>query len=333
MKMKPLIASALAATLLIGTGASALAFDDLDGVAQRENIMELKERGVVTGVGNGKFAPHERMTAQTAIPLIVKGIGLNLDRFRFMKPPVASDYFTKIADDAWYAEAFVIAHMNGLPIDTDIDPAAPVSREQFAQWLVRAVFTTGDYPMIKMLIVVGDEDRISEGYAGDIQAALLLRIAELDKEGNFRPQETVTRAEAAVMVRNAIRLIEDRQRELENQPPASDPVTTGEVTASAEAVNEDIRKITLSWGEKPHAGWSIRIEGIDFVDSDSAVVRYSLYSPDPTALYAQVITEPKATTYVPMQYADVQYRLVARFGGEPTEPNVQKEPESVPLES
>jgi len=96
--MKKMIASAVAATLLISTAATgALAFDDLDGVRGKDKIIELRDRGVVSGVGNNKFAPQERMSAQTVVPLIVKGIGLNLDRFRFMKPPVASDYFTNIA--------------------------------------------------------------------------------------------------------------------------------------------------------------------------------------------------------------------------------------------
>jgi len=317
--MKKWLASTVTAAILLGSvSSSALAFDDLNGVAGADKIERLQARGIVTGVDKDTFAPHEKMTAQQAIPLIVKSLDLSLAAFTFIKQPLASDYFTKIPDDAWYADAFVIAQVNGLPIDKDINPNEPVSREQFVQWLMSAIATKGDYAFIEIYMMLEDEKQVSEGYMDAVQKALIAGIAELDADQKFRPKEPITRAEAAVMAHHAIDFVESAEP-VPHIPtdPIEDPIRSGEITAETEDVTGDVKKLTLSWGEKPHAGWAIRIEGIDFLDDDTAVVRYSLKYPDPAALYAQVITEPKAETYLDASIVDIRYELVGTTDREP----------------
>ncbi|MCI3920681.1 S-layer homology domain-containing protein [Paenibacillus sp. TRM 82003] len=316
---KKTVTASIAAALLVGTVSSgALAFSDLKDVKQADKILELRDRGVVSGYDQDTFAPHEKMTAQEAIPLIVKSLELSLAKFTFAKQPLASDYFTTIDDDAWYAEAFVIAQLNGIPLDTDVNPNEPVTREQFVQWLMSGVFATGEYAFIGIFLMVGDEKQVSDGYMNAIQKALIAKIAELDADDNFRPQQPITRAEAAVMARNAIQYVEEHQA-LE-PTPIEDPIESGEITTVVKEVYEGVRQATLSWGEKPHAGWSIQIEGIDFVSDTEAVVRYSLQYPDPAALYAQVITEPTASTYLDSAYTDVSFVLVGTSDVAPIPP-------------
>lgn len=307
MKKKWIIATATTALLFGTVSGSAFAFNDLDGVQDAAKIVELRDRGVVSGVGEDQFAPYEKMSAQFAIPLIVKGLELNLDTFKFAKAPAASDYFTNIPDGAWYAEAFVTAHLNGLPIDQHIDPTAEVSREQFVQWLMSAVYTTGDYAFVRMFVMLEDESDVSEGYMNFIQEAVLGKIVSLDDDRRFRPQDPITRAEAAIMVRNAISFVETHTPIPEQ--PANDPIETGEVTVETEAVADTVQKVVLSMGEKPHPGWDIRITGIDFPEPGTAIVRYSVSYPDPAALYPMVITYPKAETYLDASIEDIRYTL------------------------
>lgn len=308
--MKKKIAAVAATALLMGTLSSgAMAFNDLEGVSGAVHIQQLRQLGVVNGIGDGHFAPRTQISAQQAVPLIVKGLQLSLDRFRFIKQPLAGDYFSRIADDAWYAEAFVIARMNGLDLDPDIDPAAPVSREQFTHWLMQAVATTGEYAQIMIYILIEDEEDIAPAFSNSIQSAVIAGIAGLDRDGAFRPQQTITRAEAAIMVSKAIRYVAEQQA-AQTPSPAEDPIASGEVSAALSAVTADVQKLVLSWGEKPHAGWRIHIEGVDFPGDGSAVVRYSLRYPDPAALYAQVITEPTAAVYLASDITDIRYELV-----------------------
>ena len=75
-------------------------------------------------------------------------------RFLFIKEPPASDNFTNIPNDAWFAQSFVIAHLHGLPLDKDIKPGVPMTREHFVDLLMHAVYTKGDYAWIKIFMNV-----------------------------------------------------------------------------------------------------------------------------------------------------------------------------------
>jgi len=306
-------AGAAVTALLLGTMSSgAMAFDDLEGVEHADKIRDMRDRGIVSGVSKDKFVPHQKLTAQQAIPLIVKSMQLSLAHMTFIKAPEATDYFTNVPNDAWYAEAFIVAHLNGVPLEKDINPNAPVTREQFVHWLMSALHTTGEYAWIEMYHMIEDEKQVSEGYMDSIQKAIIAGVVELPEDAKFRPQEPITRAEAAVMARGAIQFVEDH-RNVQELPPYEDPIQSGEVKPSTVRVNDDITKIVLDMGERPHPGWNVKIEGIDFLDDDSAVVRYTVTYPDPAALYPMVIAHPKAEAYVAASYTDLQYECVGVY--------------------
>lgn len=69
-----------------------------------------------------KDHPKNSISAATAVSLIVKGLNLNIDNIRFIKEPKASDYYTKVKDNAPYAGDFIIAQFNGLELPKDINP-------------------------------------------------------------------------------------------------------------------------------------------------------------------------------------------------------------------
>ncbi|WP_274363376.1 S-layer homology domain-containing protein [Paenibacillus thermotolerans] len=316
MNKKPIILS-LALALSVGSLASgALAFSDLDQVPGQEKIVDLQKRGIVNGVDKDHFAPQRILTTEQAVSMIVKGLDLNLDTFNFIKKPEASDSFTKIPNDAWYAQAFVIAHLHGLPLDRDIKPGVPITREHFVDLLMNAVNTKGPYPMIKIYINVEDSDKVSDGRMGSIQNALIAKIAELDDHGKFRPQEPITRAEAAVMLHNAIQFVkqhEEQQPDEGQQPPVDqpeNPYVNEKVDMAVSVVNDDIQKVTLTWGEKPNPGYGISIVGIDFTSEDKAVVKYQLRFPEPGKMYAQVIVNPEASAYVGSNIKHIELRNV-----------------------
>ena len=314
-------AAAAAAAILTGSLASgAHAFNDLEGVAHADKIKEMRDRGIVSGTGSNKFAPHEKLSAQNAIPLIVKTLNLSLAAFTFVKEPLASDYFTKIPNDAWYAEAFVIAQVNGLPIDKDINPNEPVTREQFVHWLMHGLQKTGEYAFTEVYYTLKDEKQVSESYMNSIQTALNGGIVELSEDQSFRPKEPITRAEAVIMARNALDIV-DSQNQPPHQTPEKDPIASGEVSVSKVKVNADIQKIVLDMGEKPHPGWNVTIVGIDFTGETSAVVRYNVQYPDPAALYPMVITYPKAETFLSSAITDIRYEHVLTDASSAADPD------------
>lgn len=106
-------------------------FLDIANHEYEEDINRMYEEGYVQGVGNGEYRPDALLTNAQAIQLAVNVFDLNLDRFKFVKEPLASDYFSEADNMSWYADAFIIAGANGVDADQDLVPAEPISKEGF----------------------------------------------------------------------------------------------------------------------------------------------------------------------------------------------------------
>jgi hypothetical protein len=144
--MKKIITVALT-TVLVGSlsiGTAFASFTDIDD-AQKEAISILKDRGLVNGIDSKHFAPKGKISYAQSVQMIVKGLDLNMDLLRFNKEPLATDTYTNIPNNAWYANAFIIAHYSGLEIPKDVNPNAIITREQFGDLLVRALEKKGNY--------------------------------------------------------------------------------------------------------------------------------------------------------------------------------------------
>ncbi|MFC5467211.1 S-layer homology domain-containing protein [Cohnella suwonensis] len=233
--------------------------------------------------------------AATAVTMIVKGLGLNIDDIRFFKEPKASDYFTKVKDNAPYAGDFIIAQHNGLGLPKDIDPAAKVTREQFSVWLYGALSHKGDYAWIEIFAIIKDAKLISKTSMDAIQKLLIAKIVTLDGKGYFYPKSKVTVAQAKTMIARTAAFIQNTKPIPQPEPPVLfDPQLTTEKETDA------VTKVTLSV-QAPHAGYGVVITGIKF-DGGTAYIQYKAVQPDPDKIYAQVITELKVVTYVASSY-------------------------------
>jgi hypothetical protein len=295
--MKKAITFFTAAALLCTVSAgSVFAFSDLDE-AEKAPIMALKAKGIVSGMDSEHFVPRSKISFAQSVSLIVKGLNLNIDTIRFIKKPEASDYYTNVPNDAWYAEAFIIANLNGLNIPKDVDPNAAVTHEQFADMLIHALDTKGSFPLIKMFIVFADAGEIDGTYMDSLQRLYLHKLAKLENSMAY-PKREITRGEAAVWVYNTIQFIE-----AQTTKPA--PVQQTDVTLTVEPVNADTNKVILSRGQMPNPGYGIEITGVRYPGDGTAVIQYTLSNPKPGMMYPQVITEAKAETNISSAYKPV----------------------------
>jgi hypothetical protein len=291
MKKKPILILAITALMMLVLGQSVFAFSDTGSNPNAEKIKALKERGILSGTGSDQFKPDGELTYAAAISMLVKAFDLNLDNVRFVKKPEATDYFPNLSNDAWYSEAFIIAQVKELDIPADVKANDPVTKEQFAHHLFQAINTTGQYAMIKMWMIINDEDDVTPGYMTNIQNVLLTKIAEVDKDGNFLPKKSITRGEAAGWLYEGLKFVDERTA-IEPQPeyPQYD------IKLDVKAVNDDINKVTLS-AEVPHPGHGLRISSIVF-EGDQAIIYTEPTLPEPDKMYPQVITTVEVATYV-----------------------------------
>ncbi|NIK77858.1 hypothetical protein FHS15_002996 [Paenibacillus castaneae] len=200
---------------------AAAPFTDIGNVSNKAKIEALQQQGIIKGVSDTEFSPEEQLTAAQGISLIVRTTQISLAAIDFNKAPTADGYFTKVKNDAWYAEDFVIAHFNGVDIPADIDPRAPLTKEQFVHYLVQAVESTGQYPLIKMFINITDEKDIDTAYQGTIQRALLYKFVTLDEEGSFDPSHVLTREEAAAILYDARSFIDAHKDAVVTEPESN----------------------------------------------------------------------------------------------------------------
>ncbi|PKM56344.1 MAG: hypothetical protein CVV00_00160 [Firmicutes bacterium HGW-Firmicutes-5] len=192
-------------------------FEDIDGLEEKEAIMYLHDKGYVNGVGKALFAPYATITTAQAIQLMVNFMELNLDDVRFIKAPLATDYFEKANNSAWYKDAFIITGVKNPVFSSDIDPNQPMTTEAFIYHLVKTLELQYDLPMIKVLPQsIHDDAAINPNYSGAIQRALYYGIVTLDHQGNMHPKLLMTRARAAALAKNVMDFKDARDRSLEN---------------------------------------------------------------------------------------------------------------------
>jgi hypothetical protein len=301
--MKKIVSFVSAAALLCTVSAgSVFAFSDLNS-AEKEPIMMLKDRGIIAGVDSEHFAPRSQITYAQSVSLIVKALDLNLSAITFIKQPLASDYFTNVANDAWYAEAFVNAKANGLDIPKDVDPNAIITREKYANLLVSALELKGSFPLVKMMVIFADDEQIDAPYQGTLQRLYLYKIAQLDDSRMAYPKREMTRGEAAVWVSNTVKYLETHLSSGKPQPQPETPQQDA-VKITVEQVNADVSKVTLS-RTLPNPGYGFAISGIRFQADGTAVIQYKLSEPKPGMMYPQVITEGKAETYISSKFKPI----------------------------
>lgn len=299
---KSIAALLIVASSCVAISGSAFAFNDIKNDPGAAHILDLKKRGIIQGVGNDLFKPGAKVNGATAVTLIVKGLKLNIDDIRFFKKPEASDFFTKIKNDAPYAGEFIIAQLNGLDIPRDLDPSKNVTREQFAHWLFKGILAKGDFAFTEQFIQYTDADAAAPAYSDSIQKLLISGVADLDKKGAFRPQDVITRSEAAVLVDKAIEFVEKTPPILEVPDNPESTILT-DVKLASVAFADGVSKVTVS-ATAPHPGYGIEISSISF-SGGQATINYRVVMPDPAALYPQVIADVHADAYIPSSYKAV----------------------------
>lgn len=282
-------------------GASAHAFSDLKGDPAESKIRALHESGAISGVSADRFAPKSSLTYAQGIQFIVSGMELKRTSPADTK---ASTYFDKIKDQAWYAPAFITARDNGITLDKGVNPAASLSRAQFAHMLNQAVQSKGNFPVTKMYFEITDGQKLDPGVNNSLQTLLNMRIIKLEEGGKFRPNQPVTRSEAAAMVYDAaqtVKRLTDANGGSETKPSGPVYETAIDVTKAADGVN----KVTLTVSNLPNPGYGLKVDRIEFGDDKTAVIFFKVTSPDPSKMYAQVISEGRVTAYVPEWYNKV----------------------------
>lgn len=287
----------LAAT--VSFGASASAFSDIKGHAAETKINALHQEGIINGVTSDKFAPKSKLTVAQGVQLMVSGLKLSPQPSSGKQ---AGDYFDKVKTAAWYAPAFLAAKESGLSLDRSIDPNAEMSRVQFAQLLLQALQSKGDFAYTERYAEITDGSKLSAPEMNSLQILINTGLVTLEKNNIFRPNEAVTRAEAAVWIYDAAKFVKEVIMMDEDD---SAPANTYEAAVKLDKAAAGVNKATITVSNLPNPGYGLAIERIEFGAGKTAVIYFRVTPPAPGSMNPQVISAGSAVTYLPEGYTAV----------------------------
>jgi len=168
-------------------------FNDLTGFEGYAGYIEsMAAKGIISGIGNNKFAPGKVLTRAEFSKLLVEMLQLDITD----KSVIFSDIDTSI----WYAPYVNAACKAGLIKgvgDNRFDPDNTITTQDAALILVRALKYKGITIKAGSLSGIKDDMDISSYAREAVGFTVSNGIMRVDSEGNFNAGDTVNRASAA----------------------------------------------------------------------------------------------------------------------------------------
>ena len=179
------------------TPVPAPAFTDLESVPwAQEAIAALVDKGVLQGYDGGIFLPDAPVSRAEFAKMICAA-------FQLAATEDAIPVFPDVAADAWYAEPVTICAQHGIlnGDEAGFRPEDSITRAEMAAVIERAVQQTEKVLMpVRSNINFSDEAAIAPFAVGAVDLLYMAGIIDGDTAGCFRPEDGLSRAEAAKVI-------------------------------------------------------------------------------------------------------------------------------------
>ena len=164
----------------------------------RDAINDLAGKGIITGMGDGRFAPGKNITRADFVLLLTRAFSLTGEGERFADVPAG----------AYYSDALSAARFNDIITgigDNKFNPTGDITREDMMVIVVRALKNMGIELAAKEGVLDGfsDADTIS-GYAREAIELLVSEGIITGANGRIHPTGQATRAEIAVLLQRGL---------------------------------------------------------------------------------------------------------------------------------
>lgn len=153
-------------------------------------------KGAIEGIGAGKFAPKSNVTRAEFAKMLIRALNLENNS--------ATQSFQDVSSTAWYAPYVAVAAEKGIITGrsaSQFDPNATITRAEMATMISRALKSinpaaTTDATAISKF---SDAAKISASLKDGVAFAATHNLV-IGNAGKFDPNNTATRAEAAVII-------------------------------------------------------------------------------------------------------------------------------------
>ena len=181
---------------------------DFSGHWAEKDIAALMEKGLISGYPDGSFKPDNPVTRAEFLKILLSVLG---------KVPIygVDSRFSDVGQEDWYF-GYVMAAVSagivsGYP-DGTFKPNVQVTREEAAKIVVKAkgideTQVVRDGELSSILASISDSASISEWAKPFVATAVKNDLMKGDPSGAFRPQDQITRAEAATIGSRVIEVV------------------------------------------------------------------------------------------------------------------------------
>lgn len=174
--------------------------------AVKDAILNLYQKKIISGKENGHFAPQDNLSREEAVKILVGAFGL------FEKQEDL--HFSDCNVEDWYYPYVSIAVKSGIVrgiSETLFGTGTNINRQDFAVMLSRTLTAAGCKLNGAKAVSFADSEAISEYARADVDALSANGLFVGDESQRFYPQNSITRAEAAVAIERAVNFTESSQ--------------------------------------------------------------------------------------------------------------------------
>ena len=176
-------------------------FIDLDSASWAKGyITSLCERGIISGKGNGTFDPNGYLKREEMAKLLAKGFALDNEQTELP--------FTDVQSDAWYYDFICALYGNGISNgmgDGAFGVGQNITRQDAALQIARIIKAKG-ITADEEAGLFADDAAIADYSKEDVYMMRALGIIGGDENGNFNPEQYITRAEISKILYNTLAL-------------------------------------------------------------------------------------------------------------------------------
>lgn len=178
-------------------------FSDMESHWAEESVKKMASFGFIKGYDDGSFLPENSISKAEYTTLIVRLLGLNKEQ---LKP---NNNFKDVATDSWYYDTVNMAFDKGIisgNTEQEFKPNEKITREEMVVMSVNALDSQGktgaisDLQAKDSLLKYQDFNNVSESAIISFGKAVKLGLVKGRSETLLAPKETLTRAEATVIL-------------------------------------------------------------------------------------------------------------------------------------
>jgi len=202
LRKKLLVTWLLAATMtlfFVGTVPAETTLKDIDGHWASSTISKWIDQGLIKGYGDNTIRPDNPVTRAEFVSMVNRAWGISNDGYSLV--------FQDVAKDQWYysdiAAAYNLGYISGSSPET-FEPDSTITREQAAV-MIAQLLTWEANRQDNVLSGLADYEQLADWSKPYVETIFAQGILKGYPDKTFRPTRSVTRAEAMVVIDQAVK--------------------------------------------------------------------------------------------------------------------------------